>query len=158
VTETMFAGVVERLAAGEAIEAAEVPGLDRDRFATQVVGLQFDSLSLARVTAHLDADRRHHQPFGLVNGGVWCTVVETVASIGASLHAAARGEVVVGVSNSTDFLRPHRDGRVLVEGTPVHVGRTQQLWQVVLTRADDGKTLARGQVRLQALPTERAAG
>lgn len=157
-TDTMFAGVAERLAAGEAIAAADVPGLDRDRFATQVVGLEFDALSLTRVTAHLDVDDRHHQPFGLVNGGVWCTVVETVASIGAALHAAARGEVVVGVSNATDFLRAHRDGRVLVEGTPVHVGRTQQLWQVVLTRADDGKTVARGQVRLQSLPGDRAAG
>jgi 1,4-dihydroxy-2-naphthoyl-CoA hydrolase len=41
---------------------------------------------------------------------------------------------------------------------PIHAGRTQQLWQVVLSRAEDGKPVARGQVRLQQLPADRFAG
>ena len=49
----------------------------------------------------------------------------------------------------TDFLRPQREGRLNVVAEPIQQGRTQQLWQVVITRAEDGKAVARGQVRLQ---------
>jgi hypothetical protein len=57
----------------------------------------------------------------------------------------------VGVTNVTDFLRPQRVGRREVVAEPIQPGRTQQLWQVVITRAEDGKAVARGQVRLQNL-------
>jgi uncharacterized protein (TIGR00369 family) len=58
------------------------------------------------------------------------------------------GQFAVGVNNNTDFLRAMTEGRVDVVAEPIQQGRTQQLWQVLLTR-DDGKLVARGQVRLQ---------
>ncbi len=92
----------------------------------------------------------HHQPYGIVHGGVYCTLVETLASTGAALWAMDQGLAgCVGVSNSTDFLRATRRGTIVGEATPVHRGRSQQLWQVVVTRASDHKLIARGQVRLQ---------
>jgi uncharacterized protein (TIGR00369 family) len=71
---------------------------------------------------------------------------------------AAEGKFAVGVNNQTDFLRPHVAGRLDVVATPVQQGRTLQLWLVEITNGD-GKTVARGQVRLinQPLPTERPA-
>ena len=60
-----------------------------------------------------------------------------------------RGQRAVGVANATDFLRPHRSGRLEVVAVPVHQGRTQQLWQVDIRRPGDDKLVARGQVRLQ---------
>lgn len=146
-----------RLRAGETIDAAEVSGLgiDRDGFGSKAIGLEWRTFALDRVTASLDCTERHHQPYGIVHGGVWCSVVESLASIGAALRAVASGEVVVGVANSTDFLRAHRTGRVEAVAEPVHVGRTQQLWQVVIRRAVDDKVVARGQVRLQQLPADR---
>ena len=57
---------------------------------------------------------------------------------------------MVGVSNQTDFLRAVRDGELSAVGTPVHRGRSQQLWQVEITDADE-RLVARGQVRLQNL-------
>src|SRR3954471_20561004 len=93
--------------------------------------LELDEVGAARVTGHLVVGPQHHQPFGLVHGGVWCSVVETVASVGA--FALARDRVgsatCVGVANQTDFVRSMREGRVEVSGRPVHAGRTQQLWQ-----------------------------
>jgi uncharacterized protein (TIGR00369 family) len=56
---------------------------------------------------------------------------------------------VVGVNNQTDFIRATKDGVLIGEATPIHRGRTQQLWQVTVTREEDGKLVARGQVRLQ---------
>jgi len=143
-----IAAALERVARGEAVPAALFAGAFDDRFGSEGLGLVWDELARDRVTAHLDADERHHQPTGIVHGGVWCAMVESLASVGAVLNVAGEGRTAVGVHNSTDFLRPHRTGRVDGTATPLQVGRTQQLWQVVLVRAEDGSTVARGQVRL----------
>lgn len=125
-----------------------------------VLGLVFDEVSGERVVAHLEIARCHQQPYGIVHGGVWASIVESVASHGAA-HAVM-GEAgiagVVGTSNLTDFLRSHSEGRVDAVGRPVFVGRTQQLWTVEITRATDAKLVSRGQVRFQnlrVLPADR---
>ncbi|MFU8839949.1 MAG: PaaI family thioesterase [Nitriliruptoraceae bacterium] len=156
-----MAPVLARLQAGETVAAEELEGLfvlREDGFGTATLGLVWDRISLAEVVGHLEVDERHRQPYGIVHGGVWCAVVESLASVAAALQVAASGRFVVGVSNSTDFLRSHREGRVDAVATPVHVGRTQQLWQVVLSRADDGVPIARGQVRLANIDPTQVAG
>jgi 1,4-dihydroxy-2-naphthoyl-CoA hydrolase len=152
-----FAALVRRLEAGETVGASELDGTEKDAFAGGVLGLEFDTVSLERLTGHLDIAPIHHQPYGIVHGGVWCAIVETMASFAGALHAAKDGRLVVGVHNATDFLRAQREGRVEAEATPVHLGRSQQLWQVEIRRADDGKAVARGQVRLQAIEPGRIA-
>lgn len=105
-----------------------------------------------RVTGVVELGPDQHTPWGVVHGGLYCTVIESAASIGASLAVRDRGQFAVGVNNNTDFLRPVTAGRLDVVAEPLQQGRTLQLWQVVLTRADDGKVVARGQVRLQNVP------
>jgi 1,4-dihydroxy-2-naphthoyl-CoA hydrolase len=117
-----------------------------------LLDIQFEERSATRVTGSVAADERHHQPWGQVHGGLYATVVESFATTGAFEAIKDRGERAVGVANSTDFLRPHSSGRLDVVAVPVHQGRTQQLWQVELRRQDDGKLVARGQVRLQNIP------
>jgi uncharacterized protein (TIGR00369 family) len=117
-----------------------------------LLDIQFDERTPTRVTGSVAADERHHQPWGQVHGGLYATVVESFATTGAFEAIKDRGERAVGVANSTDFLRPHSTGRLDVVAVPVHQGRTQQLWQVELRRQDDGKLVARGQVRLQNIP------
>lgn len=140
--------LLERFAAGETVSAEETE-FTAAAFDDHAIGLVWDTLAADRVTAHLECGPQHHQPYGIVHGGVWCTVVETMASIAGALRVAGDGKLTVGVSNTTDFLRSHREGRVDGVATPIHVGRSQQLWQVELTRSSDGKAVARGQVRLQ---------
>lgn len=101
-------------------------------------------------TGRIDITPEHHQPYGVVHGGVYCTFIETLASMGAALWAIEQGMAgAMGVSNKTDFLKATTDGVLLGEATPIHRGRTQQLWQVNVTRETDGKLAAQGQVRLQ---------
>lgn len=116
----------------------------------KLIGMSFDSAALDRVTGHLDVTPELHQPFGVVNGGVLCALVETFGSVGGGLNVVHDGKSVVGVANATDFLRPVVDGRLDVVATAIHIGRTQHLWLVEITRAD-GKLAARGQVRLQVV-------
>jgi uncharacterized protein (TIGR00369 family) len=117
----------------------------------RLLEIEWDTIGPTRVVGSVAADERHHQPWGIVHGGLYTTVIETFATTGAFQAVKDRGMQSVGVANATDFLRPHRAGRLLVEAVAIHQGRTQQLWQVELRRSDDEKLVARGQVRLQNL-------
>jgi uncharacterized protein (TIGR00369 family) len=124
--------------------------MNLDTGLAQALGLRFEHVSADEVVISWTVDERHLQPFGLVHGGVYCAVNETVASIGGSLWYGDRGQVV-GVNNTTDFLRSARPGDTLTAtGTPVHRGRSQQLWAIE-TYDEQGRLVARGQVRLQNL-------
>ena len=92
----------------------------------------------------------HHQPFGIVHGGVYCAMAESVASVSGFLwlEQTGIGGTAVGVNNSTDFLRSVSAGTISIRTSPIHRGRRQQLWAVEFTDAD-GRALARSQVRLQ---------
>ena len=114
-----------------------------------LLGLTFDEVSGDRVVIRWKVRPELHQPYGIQHGGVYCSVVETAASIGGALWLGDKGNVV-GVSNQTDFLRAVRDGELTAVGTPVHRGRSQQLWQVEITDTAQ-RLVARGQVRLQNL-------
>lgn len=122
------------------------PGLDR------TLGFSYDEVSADKVVVRWTVDERHLQQFGIVHGGVHCAAVESSASVGAAVWFAGRGQVV-GVNNNTNFLRATKPGdRLVATATPLHRGRLQQLWLVEV--ADDaGRQIARGEVRLQNLPT-----
>jgi uncharacterized protein (TIGR00369 family) len=113
------------------------------------LGLQITERTGDRVEARWTAGEKHHQPFGIVHGGVHASVVETLGSIGAAAWFGDRGQVV-GVSNTTDFFRAVREGEMVSVATPVHQGRSQQVWDVVTRDAED-RLVARGQLRVQNL-------
>jgi len=115
---------------------------------SRLVGLELLDLTADSGRAQIDVDQRHLQPWGLVHGGLHCTVVEMLASLcGYHWLRAQGGDTCVGVNNTTDFLRPVSAGLLTAVATPVHRGRRQQLWAVVITDSFD-RTVARGQVRL----------
>lgn len=124
------------------------PFLDRPTFVGHT-GIEITETSSDACSGRIVINDNHHQPYGVVHGGVYCTLVETLASTGAALWAIENGMAgCVGVSNQTDFVRATREGVLLGSATPIHRGRTQQLWQVTVIREEDGKLAARGQVRL----------
>jgi 1,4-dihydroxy-2-naphthoyl-CoA hydrolase len=134
--------------------SAELPPVDLTAASPFVAATAFDVTEATgtRVTGSVETGPQQHTPWGVVHGGLYCAVIESAASIGASTAVADRGQFAVGVNNNTDFVRPMTAGRLDVVAQPVQQGRTLQLWQVVLTRAEDGKLVARGQVRLQNVP------
>ncbi len=94
------------------------------------------------------------QPWGIVHGGVYCAIIESLASVSAySWLTENGGGAVVGVNNNTDFLRAISAGTVTAVSTPIHRGRRQQLWLITVSDEQD-RTVARGQVRLQNLPAD----
>ncbi|MBD0292379.1 MAG: PaaI family thioesterase [Jiangellaceae bacterium] len=113
----------------------------------KLLGLEFDEVTADRVTARLTVRPELHQPFGILHGGVHCSIVETLASVAGAVWLGDDGHVV-GVANQTDFLRAVRSGELHAEALPVHRGRSQQLWAVQIWD-QDGRLVARGQLRLQ---------
>ena len=111
------------------------------------LGLEFSEMTGEKVVATWTASERHHQSYGIVHGGVHASVVETLGSLGAAVWFMDRGHVV-GVSNTTDFFRAVREGELTSVATPVHQGRSQQVWDVV-THDAEGRLVARGQLRVQ---------
>lgn len=116
------------------------------------LGLQYTELSPDRVSAQLEVRPKLLQPMGLVHGGVYCSMIESMASVAAYtwLNTSGDGGNVVGVNNNTDFLRSIGSGTVYGSAEPIHRGRRQQLWLVTITD-DSDRVVARGQVRLQNL-------
>ena len=114
----------------------------------RAAGLVFGEITGSRVTGYLELGPEHHTPWGIVHGGVYTTAVESAASVGASTAVREQGQVAVGLTNTTHFLRPVTTGRVNVEATALSQGRTQQLWRVDITD-EAGKLVAHGEVRLQ---------
>jgi uncharacterized protein (TIGR00369 family) len=127
----------------------ENPFLGRPTY-VGLTGIELTDASSDACQGKIVINENHHQPYGVVHGGVYCTLIETLASTGAALWAMESGMAgCVGVSNQTDFIRATTEGVLIGSATPIHRGRTQQLWQVTVTRENDGKLVARGQVRLQ---------
>ena len=119
------------------------------------LGLEFTEVTPDRTRAQLDVVPKLLQPMGIVHGGVYCAMVESLASVAAYTWMAAKGGEgsVVGVNNNTDFLRAIGSGMIYGTAIPIHRGRRQQLWQVTIVDSDE-RLVARGQVRLQNLEAE----
>jgi 1,4-dihydroxy-2-naphthoyl-CoA hydrolase len=116
---------------------------------TSLIGLTLTEARPDRVAGSVPITPDLLQPYGILHGGVLCSIVETLASFGGALWYGDRGHVV-GVSNSTDFLRATRTGTIHAAATPIHRGRSSQLW-LVECADDEGRAVARGQVRLANL-------
>ncbi|CAN5309318.1 PaaI family thioesterase [soil metagenome] len=119
-----------------------------------VLGLVFTEITPDGAKAELEVKPALLQPAGIVHGGVYCSIVESIASTSAYVWLAANGGGnVVGVNNNTDFLRAITSGKVYGASEPLHRGRRQQLWLVTI-RDEKDRMVARGQVRLQNLEAQ----
>lgn len=117
---------------------------------TKAVGLVVTQASEDEVRGEWEVGPVHHQGFGIVHGGVHATVIESLASVGAYLFAAPRGQRVVGLENHTSFIRAVTEGRLRAVARPLTRGRSSQLWECEVRDGED-KLVARGTVRLLCL-------
>lgn len=126
---------------------SDIPGLDG------VLGVEHVELTPDKVVVRFTITDDHLQPFGIPHGGIYCAVHESTASMAGQIWLGTKG-VVVGTNNSTDFLRQARNGdTITTTATPIHRGRTQQLWHLDSVN-QDGRLIAQGQVRLANLDQE----
>jgi uncharacterized protein (TIGR00369 family) len=115
------------------------------------IGLVFTKVERDEVVAEVPVGPHLTQPYGLVHGGVYASIVETLASSGAAIHAMQLGKTSVGLENTTSFVRAVRSGKLVAVATPVHRGSGSQVWEVKISD-EHGKLAATGRVRTLSLP------
>ena len=94
------------------------------------LGIEIVELNDDRVVATMPVDARTRQPFGILHGGASVALAETVASLGATGRIDRDAFVAVGQEINANHLRAKADGVVTATATPVHVGRSSQVWSV----------------------------
>ena len=108
-----------------------VTGFDR------LYGLELVSISDAEVRGRVVVRDEVKQPAGLVHGGVYASIAESLTSMATHVAVAAQGEMAMGLSNSTSFLRPVTEGVVHAHAVRLHRGRTTWVWDVTFTDDQD---------------------
>ena len=104
-------------------------------------GLVYGEVTAERVEATVPVEPAVQQPFGLVHGGVYSTVAESICSSATAVAVASEGKIAMGQANSATFLRPITEGSVHAVATRRHAGRTTWIWDVDFTD-DNGKLAA----------------
>jgi 1,4-dihydroxy-2-naphthoyl-CoA hydrolase len=99
----------------------------------EVLGFELLEADGERCRGRFEVTERVKQPTGLVHGGAYAALAESMASIATSVAVESLGSFAVGQSNSSTFLRPLDSGTVEAEGRPLHRGRTTWVWDVSFT-------------------------
>lgn len=120
---------------------AELTGMER------AIGMRYTRVDSEGVAAELTVREQHLQPVGLVNGGVYTALAESVGSLAGLVVAG--GRPVVGVNNNTDFISAVKDGVIEAVAEPIQVGKRTQIWQILMTHR--GKLVARSTLRTMVL-------
>ena len=117
------------------------PVIPYERSFDSLYGLEVHGISDEEVTASVPVSDRVKQPMGLVHGGLYASMAESLASMATAMAVAEDGKQAMGLSNATSFLRPITEGTVHATARRIHRGRTTWLWDVEITD-DQGRTCA----------------
>jgi 1,4-dihydroxy-2-naphthoyl-CoA hydrolase len=119
------------------------------------LGFRLTELGPEIAHAHVELDERHLQPLGVVHGGVYAALAESLASHATAATVMSDGDLALGLSNLTSFFRPVSGGTIRAEATRLHRGRTTWVWDVRFTE-DAGKLCATSRVTVAVRPGEPA--
>ena len=103
--------------------------------------LGFESFDVGPELARMRVEvaDRHKQPFGVVHGGVYASIAESITSMATHVGVMEEGKSAQGLSNQTSFLRPIFEGTIHAVARRRHKGRTTWLWEVEIS--DDQERL-----------------
>jgi uncharacterized protein (TIGR00369 family) len=101
-----------------------------------LLGLEIVEMDAERARARLTVRDELKQPFGLVHGGVYASIAESLASVATAAAVSRDGQIAVGLANQTSFLRPITDGIIDAVAIRRHRGRTTWVWEVEMSDAD----------------------
>ena len=124
-----------------AIDPKWQPVVPWDEGFDALYGLEIDELTAERATARVPVRNAIRQPMGLVHGGVFASIAESITSLATALAVIPEGRIAQGLSNQTSFLRPITEGTIHAEARRRHRGRTTWVWEVEITD-DHGRLCA----------------
>lgn len=140
------------------MKSTELPpdGLDwlreiGSRGLADTLGIEMLELSATRVVATMPVDQRTRQPFGILHGGASVALAETVASLGAVMNLDRERFAAVGLEINANHIRSKSEGTVRAIGSPVHVGRSTQVWTITI-EDEEGRLVCTSRCTLAVVP------
>jgi len=118
-------------------------------------GLELIEATPQRVAGTVAVRAELLQPVGLVHGGVYAAIAESLASIGTAIAPRNAGMLVMGLSNQTSFLAPITEGTIHAAALSRHSGRTTAVWEVEISD-DSGRLCALSRVTVAVRPPRPA--
>jgi uncharacterized protein (TIGR00369 family) len=119
----------------------------------RLYGLELLAFSDTEVRAQVTVREEVKQPAGLLHGGVYASMAESMASLATAVAVSGQGEMAMGLSNSTSFMRPITEGVVHAHATRIHRGRTTWVWDVRFSDdADRTCAVTRMTIAVRPLP------
>lgn len=122
-----------------------ITGFDR------LYGLEFLEISDTEARARVPVGEDVKQLMGLVHGGVYAAIAESLTSLATAAAVIPEGKIATGMSNNTSFLRPITEGTVHAHATRLHRGRTTWVWDVLMSD-DDGRSCAVSRMTIAVRP------
>lgn len=114
------------------------------------LGIQITKLDNNVVEGEMPVDHRTHQVYGILHGGASVVLAETLGSIGAMLNAAP-GMQCVGLEINANHIKAIKSGKVLGRATPVHIGKSTQVWEIKIT-TEDQKLVCQSRITIAVIP------
>jgi uncharacterized protein (TIGR00369 family) len=115
------------------------------------LGIEMVELTASRVVATMPVNERTRQPYGLLHGGASVALAETVASLGAAMNVDRQRFSVVALEINANHARATTDGFVRATATPIHIGRSTQVWSIVIVD-DDARLVCMSRCTLAIVP------
>jgi 1,4-dihydroxy-2-naphthoyl-CoA hydrolase len=135
----------------EALSSAGEQRVTLDR----VLGFELFEVGAESARGKAEVGDQHRQPYGIVHGGVYAALAETVASVATAGAVYEDGKIAVGMSNFVTFMRPISSGTIHAEAIRKHRGSTTWVWEVEMTD-DDGRLCASSRVTVAVRPPPQA--
>lgn len=127
-----------------------------NRGLAETLGIELTELSPEKVVATMPVDERTRQPFGILHGGASVALSETVASIAALLNIDRQTQLAMGLEINANHMRAKSEGMVTGTATPIHRGRTTQVWDVRIVD-EQNRLVCVSRCTIAVVPRQRAA-
>ncbi len=105
----------------------------------EYLDIRFEEIGDDYLLGSMPVDHRTQQPFGIFHGGASCVLAESIGSVAANLVVDPKTHYCLGLDINANHLKAVRSGRVYAKATPVHIGRSTQVWQIILTDESERK-------------------
>ena len=115
------------------MSARPEPAIPYERTFDALYGLQIHDVSEEEATASVPVRDQVKQPMGLVHGGLFASIAESLASMATAMAVMEEGKAAMGLSNATSFMRPITEGTVHATARRIHRGRTTWIWDVEIS-------------------------
>ncbi|APP76083.1 thioesterase [Xanthomonas vesicatoria ATCC 35937] len=96
------------------------------------LGIVFTDAGDDWLRATMPVDARTKQPYGLLHGGASVVLAETLGSSAGNLCVEMTTQMCVGLVINANHLRAATEGLVTGTARAVHVGRSTQVWDIVI--------------------------